>query len=87
MSDQQSYFEHLGKLAETLQGLIDKSMTKSLGPSDGDLYMQLCKLFEAHAALLEDQTRESIEKRRGNSSGDQKEDIEPTGDRPPDPES
>lgn len=85
MSDPQiSYFRHLDTLAETLQGLIDKSMTKGLGPSDGDLYMQLCKLFEAHAALLEEQTRESIDKRRGNSGGDPEKDARPEGDRPPD---
>lgn len=87
MMDPKDYWEHVNSLSELLQGLIVKSMAEDLGPADGDLYMQLCKFFEAHTALLEVQTRESIEKRRRNPSGDQKKDAEPEGDRSPDTES
>ena len=84
---QETYFKHVNSLSDLLQGLVDKSMAEHLGPADGDLYMQLCKFFEAHTALLEEQTRESIEKRRSNPSGDQEEDAEPEGGGPSDSES
>jgi hypothetical protein len=77
-----AFYEHINSLVGLCDSLTEKTAYTTLGPADGELYMQLCATITAYTRGLE----ETFNGRDEDSDEGSADDAGPPGDQSPSPE-
>jgi len=78
-------YTHMEVVMNLLDTLVVKSVQSTLGPADGDLYMQLCNTTEAWAKVLESSFHANLPNQLGDSNANKEGNPQPESDRPDNP--